>query len=149
MDPFTHYVITRKIVGRAPATLLAGLAADMPFYLTYPAWVIRQGQLGTALRTNNWPEAPGWMIRLHHLFHSLPVLLLVTVAGRLVTRRWLPAALAWGLHILVDIPTHSRRHWAPQFLWPFSSLTVDGISWAGLFSPVLGRLFNWPEGEDS
>ena len=88
MDPFTHYVITRKIVGRDPATLLAGLAADLPFYLTYPAWVIRRGQLGNALRTNNWPEAPGWMVGLHHLFQSLPVLLLVTVTGRGATTQF-------------------------------------------------------------
>ncbi len=141
MDPFTHIVVTRTVVSSEPKTIFAGLAADLPFYLTYPAWLIRRGQLGTACRTNDWPSAPRWMVTLHHLFHSLPVLLLVTLGGRLVTGHWSPAALAWGLHILIDIPTHSRRQWAPQFLWPFSAFTVDGVSWVELILPLLRRFF--------
>lgn len=36
MDPLTHILVTRTLVGREPATQLAGIAADAPFYLTYP-----------------------------------------------------------------------------------------------------------------
>lgn len=146
MDPFTHLLVTRTVISPEPKTILAGLAADLPFYLTYPAWLIRRGQLGVAFRTNDWPEAPRWMVTLHHLFHSLPMLLLVAIVGRLITGRWPPATLAWGLHILIDIPTHSRRSWAPQFLWPFSSLTVDGISWVEVIIPILSRRFKQPGG---
>jgi hypothetical protein len=147
MDPLTHLLITRKFVSPEPATLLAGLAPDVPFYLTYPAWVIYRGQLRVAFSNNEWPQAPQWMYTLHHLFHSLPMLLLVSAAGRLITGRWPLAGVAWGLHILIDIPTHSRRHWAPQFLWPFSPMTVDGLSWAEVVIPVISRLFQQPRGE--
>ena len=146
MDPFTHLLITRIVISPDPKTVLAGLAADGPFYLTYPAWLIRRGQLGTAFRNNDWPQAPEWMVRLHHLFHSLPVLLLLAVAGRLATGRWSPAAVAWGLHILIDIPTHSRRSWAPQFLWPFSSVTIGGLSWVEGVIPVIGWFLKQPGG---
>lgn len=38
--------------------------------------------------------------------------------------------LAWGLHILTDIPTHRRTFFPTPFFWPFSDYTVDAISWA-------------------
>jgi hypothetical protein len=94
MDPLTHLLITRKFVSTEPTTMLAGLAPDLPFYLTYPAWLIYQGQWRVALRNNDWPQAPWWIYTLHHLFHSLPVLLLITAAGRLIAGRWSLAAVA-------------------------------------------------------
>jgi hypothetical protein len=35
----------------------------------------------------------------------------------------------WILHILIDIPTHTRGLYPTPFLWPLSDFTVDGISW--------------------
>ncbi len=37
---------------------------------------------------------------------------------------------AWGLHVLYDIPFHEQRFFPTPFLWPVSSYTVDGVSWA-------------------
>lgn len=139
MDPLTHFLITYRFVGHNPAALVAGLAADIPFYLTYPTWIIRRGQLITAVQTNDWPEAPGWMTIPHHIGHSLPLVIGLAVLFRLRTGRWPRWAVAWALHILIDIPTHARRDWAPQFLWPVSSLTVDGISWPRLLITFVQR----------
>lgn len=36
---------------------------------------------------------------------------------------------AWGLHILVDIPSHSYAFFPTPFLWPVSNFMVDGINW--------------------
>jgi hypothetical protein len=69
------------------------------------------------------------MYRAHHVSHSLPVAGLAVLAYQLWRGRWPSWGAAWALHILVDIPTHSRRNWAPQFLWPLSRVTVDGVSW--------------------
>ena len=83
-----------------------------------------------AITTNDWPAPPRWLVTLHHAFHSLPVALAGAGLIRLVTGRWPGRALsAWSLHILVDIPTHARQSWAPQFLWPLSDYAVDGLSW--------------------
>ncbi|HRV96495.1 MAG TPA: hypothetical protein P5526_30350 [Anaerolineae bacterium] len=142
MDPLTHLFITRKVIGAEPTVVVAGLAADTPFYLTYPAWVIKQGQFATAFQSNEWPEAPRWMKTLHHICHSLPVLLTVTILIKFITGKWPLAALAWGVHILIDIPTHSRKNWAPQFLWPLSSITVDGLSWTDVAIPGINRAIN-------
>lgn len=38
--------------------------------------------------------------------------------------------LAWLIHIVIDIPTHTKAFFAPQFLTPISTFCVDGKSWA-------------------
>jgi len=139
MDSLTHLIVTRKLVGTDCSVILAGLAADLPFYLTYPPWLLLRGELIDAIRTNEWPAAPHWMQLLHHIFHSLPVVFAVSLLARLVNDEWPRWGKAWALHILIDIPTHSRQHWAPQFLWPISDVTVDGISWAEFMLAVLRK----------
>ena len=75
MDLITHIVITRKLVGRSARVVAAGVLADAPFYLTYPAWLIAKRQLRPAVAANQWPDPPEWMATLHHVFHSFPMLL--------------------------------------------------------------------------
>ena len=36
---------------------------------------------------------------------------------------------AWGLHILIDIPTHSMELFPTPFLWPLSNFKIDGVGW--------------------
>jgi hypothetical protein len=132
MDPLTHLIISKVLIGNDRSVLIAGLAPDAPFYATYPFWIIVSRQLLRSVQQNSWPEPPAWMYVPHHIAHSLPMMLTIALVLRLHTGRWLPWSLAWLLHILIDIPTHSRRYWAPQFLWPFSTFTVDGISWPTL-----------------
>jgi hypothetical protein len=79
MDSLTHLISTRKLLGTERAVLIAGLAPDLPFYLTYPPWLIIQGQFIGALKTNDWPEAPAWMYLAHHIAHSFPVVLAFTL----------------------------------------------------------------------
>lgn len=133
MDPLTHIFFTRKFISSKPNVILAGIGSDTPFYLTYPAWVIASGQLHSAIHHNNWPEPPRWLEIAHHALHSIPMLVLLAIGVRLVTNRWPKDTFrAWLLHILIDIPTHSRAQWGPRFLWPFSNFAVDGVSWVDL-----------------
>lgn len=131
MDPITHIVITRTLVGRSARVVAAGMLADAPFYLTYPVWLIAKGELRRVVAANEWPSPPGWMATLHYAFHSFPMLVCGAVVAWAIYGQWPREEFeAWGLHILIDIPTHSRRRWGPQFLWPLSAFAVDGVSWA-------------------
>jgi len=131
MDPLTHILVTRKFISKDIGIIGLGLAPDLPFYLTYPGWLVARREAGQALRTGNWPDPPKRMGSAHHAFHSLPIVFSFAVLIRLLNGRWPRRALyAWTLHILVDIPTHSCRRWGPKFLWPFSNYAFDGFSWA-------------------
>lgn len=59
-----------------------------------------------------------------------------------------PAAVAWGLHILLDVPTHGRSFYPTPFLWPLSDWTVDGFAWTSswvwvLYYGALALVWSW------
>lgn len=79
---------------------------------------------------------------MYDLTHSLVTFTLVFGAVWWWRRRpFLPLA-AWGLHILVDMPTHDSSFFPTPFLWPISDYTVPGISWGQpmIFFPNLALL---------
>jgi hypothetical protein len=45
-------------------------------------------------------------------------------------KEWALLLGGWPLHIIMDIPTHSREFFPTPFLWPISDVTFNGISWA-------------------
>ena len=65
----------------------------------------------------------------------------IVTAAVLMTRwrrlAWL--AVPYALHVLMDIPTHERYQTQP--LYPLSSWSVQGVSWADprIFSAARGR----------
>ena len=65
---------------------------------------------------------------LNYASHSLLVFGLVFGVAWLLVKRPILEMLAWGLHILIDIPTH-QGIFALHFLWPLSSLGVSGLRW--------------------
>jgi hypothetical protein len=64
----------------------------------------------------------------------------ILLTRRLMSKRF-DAAVAGGIG--PDIPTHSKRHWGPRFLWPFSDVVVDGISWGDIGTQKLAILLRW------
>jgi hypothetical protein len=85
---------------------------------------------------------------LYHLSHSLIIFAVIFLLVWGIRRYWLKSRQAvpmngslmsaggpywemtgWMLHILIDIPTHTRRLYPTPFLWPLSDFTIDGISW--------------------
>jgi membrane-bound metal-dependent hydrolase YbcI (DUF457 family) len=77
---------------------------------------------------------------LYNATHSLVVFALVFGLVWLVRGKPLMELGAWGLHIAVDIFTHSEAFFPTPFLWPFSDLRVNGVPWSDpriFFSNVL------------
>lgn len=67
--------------------------------------------------------------QLYQLTHSIVIFFIVFAIVYLVLRRPVWEMGAWLLHIFIDIPTHSYEFYPTPFLWPFSGVMVDGISW--------------------
>lgn len=69
---------------------------------------------------------------VHHLYdvtHSFVVFLLVFLLVWHLRGRPLTELGAWGLHILVDVPTHSFAFFPTPVLWPLSNWKFDGSQW--------------------
>jgi len=91
------------------------------------------------------PSVPQYVHSLYDLTHSaivfLPVFFLVWwLGGKPVWEMW-----GWGFHIALDIFTHSERFFPTPFLWPLSSYTFDGMSWAQplIFIPNVALLLTF------
>lgn len=88
---------------------------------------------------------------VHHLYdvtHSFVVSLAMFAILWLVMKRPVWELGAWGLHVLVDIPTHSFAFFPTPFLWPLSDWKFDGWQWnqSTILIPnftVLLLLYGW------
>ncbi|MBF8280348.1 MAG: hypothetical protein HW383_121 [Candidatus Magasanikbacteria bacterium] len=88
---------------------------------------------------------PSYVHVAYNLTHSLFVFILLLILFSILRRNHLarlrPGArhqwreyffwpfLSWGLHILIDIPTHAEVFFPTPFLFPLTTPYVNGISW--------------------
>jgi hypothetical protein len=91
---------------------------------------------------------PAYVHRLYSVTHSLIVFLAVFAVIRVVCRKPIWEICAWGLHIGMDIFTHSTRFFPTPFLWPISAIRVNGWPWGRptIFIPnvlLLVLLYAW------
>ncbi len=107
--------------------LLPDLAAFTPLFLYL---LVTRGFGGGP---ESWPETHWTYVyatEAYRYSHSLVIFPLVTGLVWVLRRRFPWPMLAWGLHILFDIPTHPDFFSTP-FLFPFSDYRFHGgTSWA-------------------
>ena len=77
----------------------------------------------------NITDYPIFAQTLYNITHSFVISSFVFVLLGIVARKPIWVVAVWGLHILIDIPTHSLALFPTPFLWPISNLKVDGIGW--------------------
>lgn len=73
---------------------------------------------------------PQYVHGMYNVTHSLIVFAAAFGLVWLIRKKPLYELSAWGLHILVDIPTHSDRFFPTPFLWPLSDVSVNGTPWS-------------------
>jgi hypothetical protein len=72
---------------------------------------------------------PAYVFALYDLTHSLIVAGLFLLLLRVVARPVAVPALAWPLHVLMDMFTHGDGRWQTPVLYPLSRWHFDGINW--------------------
>lgn len=136
MDVLSHGLYGGIIAGRKSkksfiAAFLLGLAPDILSFAPYFFLVL----FGVLPRQSFSVEPPAQALMptfvqtSYDITHSLVVFLLVFGVAWVIARRPVWELGAWGLHILVDIPTHSYDFFPTPFLWPLSSFEVNGHPW--------------------
>jgi len=91
-------------------------------------WWYTTGTTHSLLPDAHGPQHFQFVWQLYHCSHSLLVFAAVFALVWLILRRPVLEMLGWGLHILIDIPTH-QGIFAVHFLWPLSSYGFNGIRW--------------------
>ena len=131
MDIFAHGLWTYAIFHKKKYVWLATLFGLLPDFLSFGIVFVINLINGNFHRGPPPLNAiPEWLFAAYNLTHSLVMFGVVFALIHLFTKRWFWPLLAWGIHILIDIPTHSFRYFPTPFLWPLSDYTFNGISWA-------------------
>jgi hypothetical protein len=91
---------------------------------------------------------PAFVHQLYNFSHSLVIFSVVFIGVWIIWRRPVWPLAAWGLHILIDIPTHSSEFFPTPFLFPLSDFSINGIPWSRpfIFFPnviLLVGLYTW------
>lgn len=73
---------------------------------------------------------PYFVHAMYDVTHSFIVFGLIFGLTWFLRRKFYLPMAAWGLHILVDIPTHSSAFFPTPFLWPVSDFHINGRSWS-------------------
>lgn len=78
-----------------------------------------------------YKKFPGWMKTWaeqgYNVTHNLFTTAVITAIALFTGAWWL---LAWTLHVLMDIPTHSKGFYATPLFWPLWDFKIDGIPWS-------------------
>jgi len=73
---------------------------------------------------------PQYVHVLYAISHSIIIFAILFGLLWFIFKRPVYEFLAWGLHILFDIPTHSYAFFPTPFLWPLSGFQINGIPWS-------------------
>ena len=89
---------------------------------------------------------PEYVGMLYNFTHSLVIFLVVFLIILAIRKKPLWILIPWGIHILIDIPSHSSAFFPTPFLWPLSNFHFEGIGWGNpiIFVPnliILGIIY--------
>jgi hypothetical protein len=156
MDILSHGLWGGAAFGRKSKRLFwwaffFGIAPDLFSFGVFTASTVLGLASGPDWSGGPPPESaiPAYVHQLYHVTHSLVIFAIVFAVVTLIRRKPFYPMLAWPLHILVDIPTHSARFFPTPFLWPlFDDVHVDGIPWShpAIFIPnvvLLALVYLW------
>ncbi len=82
---------------------------------------------------------PGYVWQMYQFSHSLFIFAFIFGLVWYFRKRPFLPLVAWGLHILMDIPTHTTGFFPTPFLYPFADVYVNGMPWSTPWFFVL----NW------
>ncbi len=111
-------------------SFIFGIAPDLitfgPFFVLHFSKFYRQ-------HTNNAQTAldiPAYIFTSYNFTHSLVVAFIVITIIFLLKKKIVKFLLAWPLHILMDMPTHSINFFPTPFAWPLFDIKINGIPWS-------------------
>jgi len=131
MDVFAHGFWGGITFGRKKFFGQAMLFGVLPDLLGFgPFFIIRLVNRNLQFGKPNLAEIPSWVFTSYDISHSIFTAFVLYGIIRYFSKPMAYTFLAYPLHILCDIFTHSKSFFPTPFLFPVSNYKVDGISWA-------------------
>ena len=144
MDTLAHGLWGGLTAGWKKKFWLAFLFGIAPDMCSFGLWmVIRILQGNFVPGKPSLESLPDWLFVAYNFSHSLIIIGALWFVLWFTARNVAIPFLAWPLHIVLDIPTHSKAFFPTPFLFPMSDYTFDGIRWDQSWFMILnyGALF--------
>lgn len=129
MDTFAHVFWTWIIFFRYKAIKLALLFGFLPDIMSWGIYLFYRVVKGIPFGPPNLAFIPDWVFVLYGFTHSIFVFMAVFALLWWITKKIPIYVLPWIIHLMIDIPTHTREYLGTPFLWPVSDWLFPGISW--------------------
>ena len=133
MDTLSHGLWAVLLVkgafnkGKLWLAFLFGILPDIiPFGIPFISMLFTGFRFGPPTETS----IPSYVHLLYGITHSLIILFLVFALIYIFKKKIYVWMLGWPLHILVDIPTHSKEFFPTPLFYPLSNITISGIRWS-------------------
>ena len=134
MDVFAHGLWTYAIYYKKKYRLLATLFGVAPDLFAFGFFFLHNLITNSlSLSRPSVSSIPEYVFMGYNFSHSLVIFFFVVGIVYFITREIPWVMGGWLLHILIDIPSHTREFFPTPFLWPISSFKISGISWGNKY----------------
>lgn len=149
MDILSHGLWGGATVGRKNKksfwlAFIFGIAPDfLSFGIFTPMVILGLAASPDSITHHIDPKlVPSFVYGIYDITHSLVVFISSFLLVALFLKKPMWEMCAWGMHIGLDIFTHSEKFFPTPFLWPLSNFHINGISWVEpiIFIPNLTAL---------
>ena len=135
MDVFSHGLWGGLLLGRSNKKLfiwsfIFGIAPDLITFGWFFIFNFNKSYQKHTINNQIITDIPNYIFELYNLTHSLIPILTVIAIIFVWQKKIIMPLLAWPLHILMDIPTHSLNFFPTPFAWPLFDLKINGIPWS-------------------
>jgi len=138
MDIFAHGLWTYAVYYKQKYRWLAVFFGIMPDLFSFGIFALHNLIFyGISFGKPALNAIPEYVFVGYNFTHSLVIFFIIFLVIYYITREipWLTCG--WLLHIVIDIPTHTREFFPTPFLWPISSITFNGIKWSSLYFMII------------
>jgi len=130
MDTLAHAFWSYIIFHNSELVILAVLFGVLPDLLSWTLFMFypKKGKFDWK-KNPDLNLIPKWVFTMYGVTHSIFSIFFIFIMVFLFFKQ-IPIYLwAWPIHVLMDIPTHTKDFLPTPFLWPFSNYKFPGISW--------------------
>jgi len=136
MDTFSHALYGKGLFGYRKyrwTSFLFGALPDLSSFGVYFLIQLFSNFHKLQYGKPSIEEIPIWVIELYNISHSLITAFVFIIIVYFVKKDLTWPMLAWPVHIIVDLFTHSIEFFPTPILWPLSNYRFDGIPWSNIY----------------
>ena len=136
MDTFSHALYGKGFFGYRKyrwASFLFGALPDLSSFGVYFLVQLFSNFYKLKYGRPSIEEIPIWVIELYNISHSLITAFVFIAIVYFVKKDLSWPMLAWPVHIIIDLFTHSIEFFPTPIFWPLSNYRFDGIPWSNIY----------------